>query len=45
MGLGTYFHKVVGIDVGETDELDFVLIDVDITKYEKRKYRGPDHLG
>ena len=31
LGLGTYFHKVTGINKGDTDELDFVLIDVDIT--------------
>ena len=45
MGLGTYFHKIVGIDeVDSENELDFVLIDVDITKYDRRKYRI-EHLG
>ncbi len=42
--MGTYFNKIVGVDEVESDELDFVLIDVDITKYDRRKYRV-EHLG
>lgn len=34
----------MGIDEVDSDELDFVLVDVDITKYDRRKYRI-EHVG
>jgi hypothetical protein len=44
LGLGTYFHKIVGIEGDNPNDYDFVLIDVDITKWAKKKHRV-EHIG
>ena len=35
---------IKGITLGDTDELDFVLVDVDISQYNKKRYKE-DYLG
>jgi len=46
LGLGTYFNKIVGVaEDDDTEKLDFVLVDVDLTRYFKNFGRNrADHI-